>query len=467
MEVSKTGCALLPEIVQEIKKTCGQNFPVIIRFSIKSYIKQLRQGGLPGEEFEELGRDIDEAMDVACILQEAGYDAFDADAGTYDSWYWAHPPMYFEKGMYLNLAKKLKEVATVPVLVAGRMDDPDMAAQALSDGIIDGVGLGRPVLTDPDYVNKVRSGQTDFIRPCLGCHDGCFGRLLEKGMGSCAVNPECGRETTVGIVKADKPKRVVIVGAGPAGMEAARVAALRGHDVTLLEAQDDIGGALRIAGRPAFKSDDLELIAYYKHELARLQVDIQLNTAATKELIDQLHPDVLLTAEGSEPIIPHVDGVEKAVLAQDILLNKVDAKDSIAIVGGGLVGCELALHLAQNGKKVTIIEALSDILSSGPSIPPMNEWMLRDLLAFNGVEIRAGNRLSAVTDMGVTVTNAEGQQSTISAEQAVIAIGYRSKSPLYDVCQFDYAEFYKLGDSKFVKNIRAAIWDGYEVARAL
>lgn len=452
------------EIVQEIKKTCGTDYPVILRFSIKSYIKQLRQGGLPGEEFTELGRDVDEALEVAKILQDAGYDAFDADAGSYDSWYWAHPPMYFEKGMYLALAKELKKVSKIPVLVAGRMDDTELAVKALEDGIIDGVGLGRPLLTDPEYVNKVRNGREVSIRPCLGCHDGCFGRLLEHGMGSCAVNPECGRETTVGIPKAEISKNVVIVGGGPAGMEAARVAAIRGHKVTLLEEKDRIGGALLIAGRPSFKEDDLRLVSYYEHELEQLGVDVRLNTSATKELLDSLHTQVLLTAEGSTPIIPKLEGIEQAVLAQDILLGNVEAKNRVVIVGGGLVGCETALSLAMAGKSVTIVEALPDILKSGIAIPPMNEWMLRDLLTFYKVELVTNSRLDSVSEQGATVVS-DNDTKLIEAEQTILSIGYRSKSPVYDACQYEYEEVYKLGDSKQVKNIRNAIWDGYEVAR--
>lgn len=454
------------EIVETIKETCGKDFPVILRFSIKSYIKQLRQGAVPGEEFKELGRDIDEAVEAVKILQEAGYDAFDADAGTYDAWYWAHPPMYFEKGMYLPLVEQIRDVAKVPLLVAGRMDDPDMAVDAINKGLIDGVGLGRPVLSDPDYVNKLRDDCTALIRPCLGCHDGCFGRLLEGGLGSCAVNPECGRERLVGITPAIVKKNIVVVGGGPAGLEAARVSALRGHKVTLFEASDKLGGQLLVAGQPKFKADDLALAAYYTNELARLGVDVRLNTKVDEAAIDALKPDGLFIAEGSTAVVPPIPGVENAVLAGDVLTSKVEAKDHVVVIGGGLVGCELSLHLAQNGKHVTIVEALPDILKSGIHLPPMNEWMLRDLLAFNNVTIKASATVTNIAADGVTIIE-DGNEEVIATDQSVIAVGYRSRHDLFDQLRNKYAHVYNLGDSRQVRNIRGAIWDAYEVARNL
>lgn len=454
------------EIVETIKKTCGQDFPVILRFSIKSYIKQLRQGGLPGEDFKELGRDVEEAREAIKILQEAGYDAFDADAGTYDSWYWAHPPMYFEKGMYLPLVEQIRDVAKVPLLIAGRMDDPEKSVEALNKGLIDGIGLGRPLLADPDYVNKLKADHIDHIRPCLGCHDGCFGRLLQSGLGSCAVNPECGRELTVGVTKANEIKNVVIVGGGPAGLEAARVSALRGHHVVLMEAHDKLGGELLVGGMPKFKHDDLALASYYAAELKRLNVDVRLNTVATQDLIASLHPDSLFIAEGSTPVVPPIPGVEHSVLAHQLLSKEIAPKEHIVVIGGGLVGCELALHLSQNCKQVTIIEALDDILKSGIALPPMNEWMLRDLLAFHHVTIKAGAHVTSIGKDHVMVEK-EGHEEKIAVDQSVIAVGYRSKSDLYEALKNDYTFVYNLGDGKHVGNIRAAIWDAYEVARNL
>ena len=457
------------EIVHAIKEVCGKDFPVVLRFSVKSYIKALRQGGLPGEEFKELGRDVEEALEAAKILEKAGYNAFDADAGTYDSWYWAHPPMYFKKGMYLSLAEQLQKAVHVPVMVAGRMENPDMSIKALEDGVIDAVGLGRPLLTDPDYVNKLRCGNVEGARPCLGCHDGCFARaLFEGGRGSCAVNPECGREWFVGIKPAEKAKKVAVIGGGPAGMEAARVSALRGHSVTLFESSDRIGGELRIGGVPDFKEDDLALIDWYEHELKELKVEIRLNTKATKENIAALTPDTVYVAEGSTPVSLKLPGIEdeKVVNAGDVLSGKEKVGKNCMIIGGGLVGCELALHLQQHGHAVTIVEALPDILKAGAPMAPMNEWMLRDLINFHGIQLKTNARLLKITQAGAVIEQSE-EESELPADSVIIAVGFRSKSTLFEELKFDYDQIYNLGDGKKVRNIRAAIWEAYEVARSL
>lgn len=457
------------EIVQTIKEKCGKDYPVILRFSVKSYIKALRQGGLPGETFEEQGRDVEEALEAAKILEEAGYDCFDADAGTYDSWYWAHPPVYFGyKGMYLEHARQLKEVVSVPVIVAGRMDDPDMALKALEDGIIDGVGLGRPVLSDPDYVNKIRCGKTREIRPCLGCHDGCFGRFLfEGGVGSCAVNPECGREFIVGVRPAEEKKKIVVIGGGPAGLEASRVSAIRGHQVVLFEASDHLGGNLYVAGQPDFKEDDRQLIRWYENQLMKMNVDVRKNTIADIDMIRAENPDCIYAAEGAKPIMPAIPGIEHAVTAQQVLLGEVEAGEHIAVIGGGLVGCEIALHLAKQGKKVRIIEALGDILSSGVKLPHMNDQMLRDLLNFYDVEKYVRSQLLEIKENNDIVILNEEEQQSIPCDQVIVAIGYRPVNTMFEQLSREFPYVFKLGDSKKVRNIRSAIWDAYEVARSI
>lgn len=454
------------EIVRKIKKYCGEDFPVILRFSLKSYIKDIRQGAVPGEEFTELGRDTEEGLEAAKILVEAGYDALDVDAGTYDSWYWAHPPMYFDKGVYLQFAEQVKKVVDVPVLAAGRMDDPNLAAQALLDGRCDMIGLARPLLTEPDYVKKVRNGELELIRPCLCCHEGCFGRAFDGAVGSCAVNPECSRERLVGIRPAAEKKRVVVVGGGPAGLEAARVSAMRGHSVTLLEASSALGGALKPAGVPHFKQADRDLVAWYGAALKKLGVDVRLNTRADKAAIDAFNPQTVFVAEGSTPKklnLPGADG-SNVVNALDVLEGKTEVGNCVVVIGAGLVACELALHLLQNGHNVTILARRKLLRSS--KLPAMNEFMLRDLLVFHGANIVEGADLKSIDAGGVHYEH-DGAAAIAKGDTVVAAVGMSANHTVFDSIRNDYEDVIALGDGRRVRNIMGAVWDGYEAARSL
>ncbi|MCG0275851.1 MAG: FAD-dependent oxidoreductase [Thermosediminibacteraceae bacterium] len=452
------------EIVKAIKKACGDDFPVSLRYSVKSYIKGIRQGGLPEEEFTELGRDTEEGLKVAKILEEAGYDAFNADAGTYDAWYWSHPPMYQKRGLYLPLTEKLKKVVNVPVLVAGRMEDPDLASSALEEGKADAVVIGRGLLADPELPNKIKEGRIKDIRPCLGCHVGCMGRIAQIKPLSCAVNPQVGREAEYGIRPAEKVKRVMVVGGGVAGMEAARVCAMRGHKVSLYEKSEKLGGVLLAAGVPDFKKDDIRLVEWYENQLKALNVDVHLNTEVTKALVDENSPDVVIVATGSTPKKLNIPGVEKALMAIDVLLGKKKVGDKVVVIGGGLVGCELALWLAKQGKKVIIVEVLKKILSAGMPVPHMNSAMLIDLLKFYNVEIKTNTHVAAIKDEGIVIKTETGEK-VIAADSVVLAIGYNPENSLYKQIAPQKAQTYILGDARKVQNIMYAIWDAYEVAR--
>ncbi|MFZ7121954.1 MAG: FAD-dependent oxidoreductase [Eubacteriaceae bacterium] len=455
------------EIVQGIKKVCGQDYPVALRYSAKSFIKELGQGGLPGEEFQEKGRDLEEGIRAAKYLVDAGYDALDVDAGTYDSWYWNHPPMYFEDGMYLPYAKAVKDVVDVPVLVAGRMDNPDLALNALENGSADMIGLGRPLLSDPDLVNKIRKNQKEKVRPCLSCHDGCMGRVKQGLPTSCAVNPSAGREASFALKKTDSPKKVMIVGGGVAGLEAARVLTLRGHIVTLFEKSSKLGGSLIPGGMPPFKRNDHKLIEWYEREMVDLNVDVRMNATVTKEMITLSDYDTVIVATGANPINIKLPGSEKNTVcnAVEVSLEMEKAGENIAIIGAGLVGGELGLWLAQMGKKVTIVEMTNQILGGEHNLCTANYDMLKDLLKFNKVEILTETKAEEVTENGLKIQAKDGTKSEIKADTIITAVGYRRENNLYESIKMIDKDVFNLGDSKEVHNIMYAVWDAYEVAR--
>jgi 2-enoate reductase len=456
------------EILHEIKGRAGKDFPVQLRFSIKSYVKDWHQGGLPGEEFKEAARDTEEGLEVARILEEAGYDAFDADAGTYDAWYWAHPPLYFEHGCYLPLTERLKKVVKVPVIVAGRMEVPELAEKAIAEGKADMIALGRGLLADPYWPNKTMEARTKNIRPCLACHQGCLGRMMSReGPLSCAVNPACGNETDYAIQQAKEVKKVMVIGGGIAGTEAARVAAIRGHSVTLYEKNDRLGGHVLTASVPSFKKDEVRLLDWYQTELAELKVKTNMGKKATAELIQKEKPDAVIIATGSKPVIPDVPGInkDKVTTAIDLLLGKKKAGKQVVVVGGGLIGCETALWLAQQGIKVTIVEALDRLMQAGSPVPRPNMMMLRDLLKFHKVNVLTSTSLSAVTDDGVIVSDKASQKITVPADTVVIAVGLGPDQELYRSLTGNIPNLHIVGDAVEARNIMHAIWDAYEVAR--
>ena len=451
------------EIVEEIKRRCGQDFPVMLRYSPKSFIKALREGALPSEEFEEKGRDLPEGVEAAKLLVSYGYDALDVDVGSYDAWWWSHPPMYQKKGLYMPYAKLVKENVNVPVLCAGRMDDPDMAEGAVMDGVCDIISLGRPLLADPDYVNKLRRGERKCIRPCISCQEGCMGRIQEYSMVNCAVNPQAARERVTAYNPVLKAKHVLVIGGGVAGCEAARVLAERGHKPEIMERSDHLGGNLLAAGAPSFKEDDIALVRWYENEMQRLNVPVHFNAPVdpASKLYDEY--DAVIVATGATPKKFPLGENAPVYTATDALLGKTPIGERVTVVGGGLVCCETALWLAQEGKHVTIVEALDRLMAVNKPLCHANSEMLERLLPFHGVETLVSSSVQKYENGKLLVKTPQGEQQ-LDCDTVILSVGFREDRGVFDAWENSAKEIYLLGDAKKVANIMYAVWDAFEVA---
>lgn len=347
------------------------------------------------------------------------------------------------------------------------MDDPELCEQAIANGEIDGVVLGRASLADPHYVQKLQMGCADRIRPCICCHN-CTATLFDGGMPMCSVNPPVFMENSYDLRKAPISKTVAVIGGGVAGMEAARVAAICGHKVTIYERSGELGGHLIEAGSHPFKRGIAKLNEWYKCELAALGVSVVLNHAMTKEDIVRLHPDVAVLSVGSEHFVPPIPGRDNKIasVCLDVLLGRREVGQNVVVVGGGLTGSELAYDLAAYGKKnVTLVEALDDILSAGMKVPQAVDNMLRDLLAYHKVNILAGHKLAEVTDEGAVVVGKDGERTLVKADDVIFAIGLKPNHSMANELAGTGIEVYELGDGTGIGNIRTAIAGAYEVMR--
>ena len=474
------------EIVQEIKKTCGEDFPVSVRYSVKSYTKAFNRGAVPGEEFEELGRDYDESKEVVKILEKAGYDMLDCDNGTYDAWYWPHPPVYMPKALNLDDVAMIRKEISIPVICGGRFDDPELADKAIADGRIDMMGMGRPLLADPDLGNKFKEGRLDDIRPCISCHFGCLARIFQIDYAklatkdiSCALNPRCGMENHYNIEKAEEIKKIAVVGGGIAGMEAARVSALRGHEVHLFEKNDRLGGVFIAAAAFDFKEDDRRLIRWYEKQMKDTGVNVHLNTEFTAE--DKAQFDEVIVATGAKERKLDTEGFDNPNVryAVDALMNQNIKDQNVVIVGGGLTGCELAYDLARKNKKVTLVETLPTIMNV-EGLSAANYNCLRDLMDYYKVDIRVNSRVVKYEDGKAYIETVTYNQPNIKeraisqslqgihrvtkpvdADTVVVSVGYNSDRTLYESIKGDHVHL--LGDADHPGNLMSCIWTAFEL----
>ena len=455
------------EIVKAIKAACGKDFPVSLRYSVVSKTKGFGQGALPGETYTEVGRDMEESEKAARYLQEAGYDMLNCDNGTYDAWYWAHPAPYMPQNCNLAEAEHIKKFVDIPVVCAGRME-PEVGARAVTEGRIDGVGIARQFLADPEWITKLMAGDLESIRPCICCHNACFNMAHYKGVGNdqtladnagmarCALNPETMQSTRYKIEVTQQPKTVAVIGGGIGGMEAARVLALRGHRVTLYEQSDRLGGVFIAAAAPSFKEKDRELIRWYEKQMRELPIRVELNRKIAD--VSTLNADEVIIATGSKARRLPVKGVEKSIEACDYLLGRKPVGDRVILIGGGLTGCEIALDLYLKGKTPVIVEMKNDLIAV-KGVCLANSSYLRDFFALHQVEVHLNTRLTEVTDQGVLVQNEKGEAFEIPGDTVLLSAGY-VPTPLTPAGK----HIHLVGDCNGVGNLRTVIWRAWDVA---
>lgn len=454
------------EIVTAIKRECGQDFPVTIRLSLKSYMKDFEKASFDGSE--EVGRTLEEAIEIGKLLESYGYDAISTSVGTMDSSYYALPPCYIPMGYTVDMAAKLKEAVSIPVFCGGRMSDPDISEQAIADGKIDAAVIGRQAIADPDTAKRIIAGNPENVRACIGCNLGCVWGNFTLGKIGCSVNPQIGHEAEWRITKSVEPKKVIIVGGGIAGMEAARIAKLRGHDVTLYEKSDVLGGHLISAGAESFKSAVASVNESYKHQMEVLNIDVRMNTEATIEMLRSSGADVIILAVGSNPLMPPIEGIDhpKAVSGVDALLNKKPVGQKVVVIGGGLVGCETAYGCERLGKDVTIVDS-HDALMAGGNVPEMNKEMLYDAFEHYNTNIVSNARLQAINDEGAVVKLKDGTLKTLPADTVILSVGFRPLPSMATELTGCGAEIYEIGDGSRIGNVMTCIHDAFEVARKL
>lgn len=455
------------EIVKAIKKECGDDFPVSLRYSVVSKTKGFREGALPGEEYAEAGRDLSESELAVKFLQDAGYDMLNCDNGTYDAWYWAHPPIYMPENCNLEDVAHIRKFVDIPVVCAGRMNIED-GKKAIEEGKIDALGFARNFLADPEWVTKYLNGNAEDIRPCILCHNGCFNMCHYEGvpndqdlsdslhLSRCAVNAEMMQWNKHYIKETTKPRTVHIIGGGIGGMEAARVLKLRGHNPVIYEKADALGGTFIAASAESYKGKLRDLLAWYIREMKKMNIEIKLGTEV-KDLA-QFGKDPVIIATGAKArVLTKVPGHERMIEACDFLTGTTIG-ETVAVIGGGLTGCEIAYELELQGKKPVIVEMKNDLIAQ-KGVCLANSSYLREYFAYKKVPVYLETSLKEVKENAILCVDSQGKEIEIACDSVISSAGY-VPTPLAQ----EKKNVYQVGDCKQVGNLKTVIWRAYEVA---
>ncbi|MCL2368606.1 MAG: NAD(P)/FAD-dependent oxidoreductase [Oscillospiraceae bacterium] len=450
-------------LLKAIREVNGDDFPVIFKMSPVHMIPE--------------GRSMEEGIEVAKILEkEPNVKAFLIDTGCHEVWYRLIPPVWQQGRMYqFEAAKKIKEAVSLPVFTMGKVGDPEEAEAVFNEGMTDFVTVARSFIADPEWAKKVKEDRTEDIIPCICCNEGCVGRVDPGKTLGCAVNPFTGLEGVAKIVEAPEKKKIVVVGAGPAGVEAALVAAKRGHTVELWEKSTKIGGLLKPASSPAFKKELRRLVEYYKAQIYKTpNLRLRLNRTATAENLLEARADAVVIATGATPMVPQIPGVDgkNVHLATDVLQDKKKYGKKCVVIGAGYVGCEAAYHLDYIGKDVTLVEGQEKILPDFMMFwknfgnPDMNRQMINHLIyEQSSVDVKLNTKLVAVGD-GFVEVEQDGKTAKIDCDEVVLAMGYKPNFELEEALA-GKVEVITIGDANKVGKVMDAVWSGFAATIAL
>ncbi|MCX5834800.1 MAG: FAD-dependent oxidoreductase [Deltaproteobacteria bacterium] len=447
------------EVIESMRKEVGADFPIGIRLNL--------------EEQMEGGHTIEDSKEVLKIIEKAGVQVINA----YTGWHESPVPTvqgFLPKGAFAHLAEKAKGWVKIPVIAANRINDPVVAEKILADGMADFVGMGRALLADPELPNKAREGRINEMVPCIACSN-CLSEIIStyRKWGQptttyCTVNPMAGKESEYRLEPVKKPKKVFVVGGGPAGLEAAMIAAMRGHRVTLYEKGKEPGGWLLVGCLPPHKDEIGNLYKSLAVRTKKAGVEIRLNHEATPKTIEEAKPDVLILALGANPLIPKIPGVTGAnvVMAEDLLTGRKTVSGSVIIIGGGLVGCETAEFLIKKGQGVTGVTVVEMLERMAETLSAANRPFFLARLKKEGVEMKTRTTVKEITDKGVKV-NQNGTSGFIEGDAVVLAVGLKAEAKLVESFMGKAPEVYSVGDCVKPRMIKEAMEEGFLTGRKI
>ena len=444
----------LISLIRRTREKVGSDFPISLRIS--------------GDEFIEGGRTIEETERMAPLFEKAGIDLLHVSGGGPETREWTGLPMAFPQGTLVYLAERLKKCVSIPVVTVGRINDPQLADRIIREGKADMVAFGRALIADPYLIQKAFQGKFQEMRRCTACMD-CRMRVVDLGLRmKCSINAEMGKEGESALLPASKPKKVMVIGAGPAGMEAARIARLRGHRVSLYDQQKKLGGQINLAVIPPHKEELKNILEYLSYQMKALRISVKLGVRVDSGMIQKIKPDVVVIATGAKPILPSFEGSlpPKLLTPQEVLEKRLPKEESFLVIGGGSLGCELAEYLAEKGKKVSVVEILDQIALDAESNA---RKLLTQRLAEKKVPLYTRSRVQKFEGNRACGVNESGERFEVSADVVVAAMGAQPVPLIPKGLEKmrPAPEIYTIGDCRQAGKIMQAIHDGNRVGRII